>query len=238
MSWVANVITVLDVPLLKNNDDPLAERIKNFKKLSDVDVDLDRGFDEIINSPIYKDFVISDDGNTSGILVYIKPDKKLNELEIQNNELKQIISEYLGSKNKWEKILPDKYKMKSSSDLHWALNNIGSTTAREAAIQIVNGFENKSTRIIIGTDCQIVDYAMRYGKPSIKDKIYSLQKKGCENLIVLPLYPQYAAATTATVCDEVYRCLTQMRWQPSLQIIPHYESELSLIHISEPTRPY
>tara|TARA_A100001015_G_scaffold296921_1_gene377799 strand:+ start:333 stop:1370 length:1038 start_codon:yes stop_codon:yes gene_type:complete len=57
--------------------------------------------------------------------------------------------------------LPDKYKMKSSSDLHWALNNIGSTTAREAAIQIVNGFENKSTRIIIGTDCQIVDYAMR-----------------------------------------------------------------------------
>ncbi len=66
---------------------------------------------------------------------------------------------------------------------------------------------------------------MRYGSPSIKDKIYSLQKKGCENLIVLPLYPQYAAATTATVCDEVYRCLTQMRWQPSLQIIPHYESE-------------
>ena len=80
LNWVDNVITVLDVPLLKNNDDPLAERIKNFKKLSDTDVDLDRGFDEIINSPIYKDFVISDDGNTSGILVYIKPDKKLNEL--------------------------------------------------------------------------------------------------------------------------------------------------------------
>ena len=77
----------------------------------------------------------------------------------------------------------------------------------------------------IKSENTIVDYAMRYGKPSIKDKIYSLQKKGCENLIVLPLYPQYAAATTATVCDEVYRCLTQMRWQPSLQIIPHYESE-------------
>ena len=77
----------------------------------------------------------------------------------------------------------------------------------------------------IKSENTIVDYAMRYGKPSIKDKIYNLQKKGCENLIVLPLYPQYAAATTATVCDEVYRCLTQMRWQPSLQIIPHYESE-------------
>ena len=71
----------------------------------------------------------------------------------------------------------------------------------------------------------IVDYAMRYGNPSIKNKIEILQKKGCENLIILPLYPQYAAATTATVCDEVYRCLTKMRWQPSLQIIPHYESE-------------
>ncbi len=71
----------------------------------------------------------------------------------------------------------------------------------------------------------IVDYAMRYGNPSIKSKIYKLHKAGCERLIVLPLYPQYAAATTATVCDEVYRVLMKMRWQPSLQIIPHYESD-------------
>ena len=75
LDWVNNVITILDVPLLKNNDDPLAERIKNFKTLSSEDVDLDRGFDEIINSPIYKNFVISNDGKTSGILVYIKSDK-------------------------------------------------------------------------------------------------------------------------------------------------------------------
>ena len=52
-----------------------------------------------------------------------------------------------------------------------------------------------------------------------------LNEEGCENLVILPLYPQYAAATTATVCDEVYRTLMNMRWQPSLQIIPHYESE-------------
>ena len=71
----------------------------------------------------------------------------------------------------------------------------------------------------------IVDYAMRYGNPSIKSKINDLKENGCENLIILPLYPQYAAATTATVCDEVYRSLSKMRWQPSLQIIPHYESE-------------
>ena len=71
----------------------------------------------------------------------------------------------------------------------------------------------------------IIDYAMRYGNPSINSKIKKLQEDGCENLIILPLYPQYAAATTATVCDEVYRSLMKIRWQPSLQIIPHYESE-------------
>ena len=51
----------------------------------------------------------------------------------------------------------------------------------------------------------IIDFAMRYGNPSIKSKIYKLQEKGCENLVILPLEPQYAAATTSTVCDEVYR---------------------------------
>ncbi len=70
----------------------------------------------------------------------------------------------------------------------------------------------------------IIDYAMRYGNPSIRSKIATLHEMGCENLIILPLYPQYAAATTATVCDEVYRTLMKMRWQPSLKIVPHYES--------------
>ncbi len=77
----------------------------------------------------------------------------------------------------------------------------------------------------ISNENLIVDYAMRYGNPSIKSKILDLHDRGCENLIVLPLYPQYAAATTATVCDEVYRTLMHMRWQPNLQIISHYESE-------------
>ena len=77
----------------------------------------------------------------------------------------------------------------------------------------------------IKNDNVILDFAMRYGNPSIKSKIKKLQSEGCENLIILPLYPQYAAATTATVCDEVYRTLMKMRWQPSLKIIPHYESE-------------
>ena len=70
-----------------------------------------------------------------------------------------------------------------------------------------------------------IDYAMRYGNPGIRQKLTELKEKGCDDITILPLDPQYAAATTATVCDEVYRSLMGMRWQPSLQIIPHYESE-------------
>ena len=77
----------------------------------------------------------------------------------------------------------------------------------------------------IGNKDIIVDFAMRYGNPSIKSKLNFLKKLGCENIIIFPLYPQYASPTTATVCDEVYRTLMNMRWQPSLQVIPHYESE-------------
>ena len=85
--------------------------------------------------------------------------------------------------------------------------------------------QSKKVNEKISNENLIIDYAMRYGNPSIKQKMYKLQEQGCEKLIVIPLYPQYAAATTATVCDEVYRTLMKMRWQPSLQIIPHYESE-------------
>tara|TARA_B100000700_G_scaffold325254_1_gene433554 strand:+ start:2641 stop:5124 length:2484 start_codon:yes stop_codon:yes gene_type:complete len=129
LGWVNNVITVLDVPLLKNNDDPLAERIKNFKTLSGADVDLDRGFEEIINSPIYKDFVISNDGKTSGILVYIKPDKKLAELiDIKNayierkNKGKLTSTEKTAYKNHLKKY--DSYKKLSNKRNHENINEI------------------------------------------------------------------------------------------------------------------
>ena len=82
----------------------------------------------------------------------------------------------------------------------------------------------------IGNEKIIVDFAMRYGNPSIKSKLNLLKDSGCEKIIILPLYPQYAAATTATVCDEVYRSMMKMRWQPSLQVIPHYESEPAYIN--------
>ena len=66
---------------------------------------------------------------------------------------------------------------------------------------------------------------MRYGNPSIKLKLHELKSQGCENVVILPLYPQYAAATTATVCDEVYRtCGNEMA--AKFTVIPYYEANL------------
>ena len=79
LTWVDSVITVIDVPLLKSTDEGLMERLKNYKTLSYPEIDRKRGFNEIINSPIYKNYVISEDGKTSGIVVYLKKDKRLAE---------------------------------------------------------------------------------------------------------------------------------------------------------------
>jgi len=86
LDWVDGVITIIDVPLLKSSDEPLMERLQNYKTLSYPEIDKERGFEEIINSPIYKNYIISADGKTSGIVVYIKQDKKLNEfVKTKNN---------------------------------------------------------------------------------------------------------------------------------------------------------
>ncbi len=90
--------------------------------------------------------------------------------------------------------------------------------------------QSEKTSQLLQKEDIVLDFAMRYGNPSIKSKIHKLHEMGCENLVILPLYPQYAAATTATVCDEVYRTLMKMRWQPSLKIIPHYESNTLYIN--------
>ena len=79
LTWVDSVITVIDVPLLKSTDESLMERLKNYKTLAYPEIDRKRGFDEIVNSPIYKNYVISEDGKTSGIVVYLKKDERLAE---------------------------------------------------------------------------------------------------------------------------------------------------------------
>ena len=79
LAWVDSVITIIDVPLLKSTDESLIERLKNYKTLAYPEIDRKRGFDEIVNSPIYRNYVISEDGKTSGIVVYLKKDERLAE---------------------------------------------------------------------------------------------------------------------------------------------------------------
>jgi len=111
LEWVDSVISVIDVPLFKNSDEPLMERLKNYKTLSYPEIDKKRGFEEILNSPIYKDYVISSDGKTSGIVVYLRQDKKLNELIKTKNNYFNL--ELEGNLNKIQKksrdIFNDKY---------------------------------------------------------------------------------------------------------------------------------
>ncbi|AKK19732.1 ferrochelatase [Candidatus Liberibacter africanus] len=75
----------------------------------------------------------------------------------------------------------------------------------------------------------IVDWAMRYGKPSINETINRLKKEGCDRLLIFPLYPQYSAATTATVQDKVFQKLMKMRWMPALRTTPPYYDDQSYI---------
>ena len=75
LDWVHSVVTLLDIPLLNNSDESLQERLTSFKTLKDEGVDRDRGFKEILNSPVFRNFVISEDGKTSGIIVNLKKSK-------------------------------------------------------------------------------------------------------------------------------------------------------------------
>jgi len=74
-----------------------------------------------------------------------------------------------------------------------------------------------------------VDWAMRYGNPSIVSRLEALQKAGCDRILLVPLYPQYAAATTATVCDKAFEALAAMRWQPALRVAPVWFDEPAYI---------
>lgn len=71
----------------------------------------------------------------------------------------------------------------------------------------------------------IVDWAMRYANPTTESRIRELQKQGCERILLVPLYPQYAAATTATACDQAFRALMKMRWQPFVRVAPAYHDD-------------
>ena len=115
LDWVHSVITLLDIPLLDNSDAPLQERLENFKTLKDEGVDKQRGFKEILNSPVFRNFVISEDGKTSGIIVNIKKDI-LKDIENKTDQEIEIYKDKLKKKNH-ENILQIREIIKSYKDI-------------------------------------------------------------------------------------------------------------------------
>ena len=100
---------------------------------------------------------------------------------------------------------------------------IWNTERNESPLKTITRAQSeKLARSIAGLDRVEVDWAMRYGNPSIRAGIESLMARGCERILVVPLYPQYSAATSATVCDEVFRVLASLRAQPTLRVSPPY----------------
>ncbi len=99
LDWVHSVVTLLDIPLLDNSEAPLQERLENFKTLKDEDVNKDRGFKEIIGSPVFRNFVISEDGKTSGIIVYLKENKPLDDIENKSKEEIEIHKDKIKKQN-------------------------------------------------------------------------------------------------------------------------------------------
>jgi ferrochelatase len=100
---------------------------------------------------------------------------------------------------------------------------IWNTENNESPLKTITRAQSeKLARSIADHDHIEVDWAMRYGNPSIRAGIEALTAQGCDRLLVVPLYPQYSAATSATVCDEVFRVLARMRAQPTLRVTPPY----------------
>ncbi len=116
LNWVHSVITLLDVPLLNSTDIPLQERLQSFKTLKDEDIDKERGFKEILNSPVFRNFVISEDGKTSGIIINIKEKELLKDI---NNKSKKEIESYRDKikKQNHQNILEIRQVIKSYGDV-------------------------------------------------------------------------------------------------------------------------
>ena len=87
------------------------------------------------------------------------------------------------------------------------------------------GQSEKLAEMMASHEHIMVDWAMRYGQPSIPDKLHALKNAGCDRIVIFPLYPQYAAATTATVNDKTFQTLLDMRWQPAIRTVPAYHDD-------------
>ena len=162
LTWVDSVITVIDVPLLKSTDENLMDRIKNYKTLAYPEIDRKRGFEEIINSPIYKNYVISEDGKTSGIVVYLKKDERLNEyIKIKDKYYNQSIDQGLSKDQKKSyKIFLKEYE--EYKNLYNLRNHQNITEIRD----VINKY-GENAKIHLGGIPMIADDMMSFIKSDI-----------------------------------------------------------------------
>ena len=108
---------------------------------------------------------------------------------------------------------------------------IWNTEKNESPLKTITRAQSDKLSAALGSHTHlVVDWAMRYGKPSIRSRIKALTEQGCDRILVVPLYPQYSAATSATVCDEAFRVLSAMRAQPTLRVTPPYYDEPDYIN--------
>ena len=162
LTWVDSVITVIDVPLLKSTDENLIERLKNYKTLAYPEIDKKRGFEEILNSPIYKNYVISEDGKTSGIVVYLKKDERLAEyLKVKEKYYNQSIE--LGFSN--EERVNYKNFLKEYED-YKNLYNIRNHQNISEIRDVINKY-GENAKIYLGGIPMIADDMMGYIKSDI-----------------------------------------------------------------------
>ncbi len=162
LSWVESVITIADVPLLKSTDEPLMERLKNYKTLAYPEIDKKRGFAEILESPIYKNYVVSEDGKTSGIVVYLKKDNRLDDfIKTKNEYFKDKIEGKLTNidKEKYKVFIKDyeDYKNLYNQRNHQNINEIR---------EVISRFGDEA-KIHLGGIPMIADDMMTYIKNDI-----------------------------------------------------------------------
>ena len=103
-----------------------------------------------------------------------------------------------------------------------AYRKIWNNKLGESPLRTITRAQAKETSKLLKNKNILISWGMRYGSPSIKNELEKLIQSGCNRLILLPLYPQYCAATTATVCDKTFDALKSIRWQPSLRVVPPY----------------
>ncbi|ALK08507.1 ferrochelatase [Blastochloris viridis] len=105
-----------------------------------------------------------------------------------------------------------------------AYASIWNTARDESPLKTISRSQAEKLGVDLGgLDHRVmVDWAMRYGHPSIPERVAALKDAGCDRILLVPLYPQYSAATTASACDKAFEALMKMRWQPSIRVVPPY----------------